>query len=90
MAVTLAEAETVLEEALSLAAKLAPLAGLGGPVPGAIGLVVGNLASMGATLIAQITSDASIIGSGDLTRINALQAQLQAQNTTLAAQIAAS
>ena len=88
--ITLAQVESALEVGLSLVSKLAPLAALGGPAAGAIGLVVGNVASMADALITQVTSDAGIIAGGDLSKIQALQVQLQAQNTALAAQIAAS
>jgi hypothetical protein len=90
MSMTLAQAEVLLEEGLAFVSKIAPLAALGGPAAGAIGLVVGNIAAMGATLLAQVSSDAAIIASGDLSKITALQNQLQAANSTLAAQIAAS
>lgn len=90
MTVTLTQIESALEEGLSLVSKLAPLAAIGGPAAGAIGVTVGNIATLADTLLTQVTSDASIIAGGNLTQITALQQSLQAQNATLAAQIAAS
>lgn len=90
MTITLAQVESAAEEALSLVSQFAPLAALGGPAAGAIGVLVGQAASTVDALVTQISGDAAIIGSGNLTAITALQAQLQAQNAALAAQVAAS
>jgi hypothetical protein len=90
MAITLGQVEAALEQALTLVSELAPLAALGGPAAGAIGAVVGKIAETADTLVTAVGNDASIIAGGDITKITALQAQLQAQNATLAAQIAAS
>lgn len=90
MTVTLADVESVLEKGLALVSELAPLAALGGPTAGAIGALVGQVASTADTLVTQVSGDAAIIASGDLTNIQTLQARLQAQNTALAVQIAAS
>ncbi len=90
MTVTLAQVEAALEQGLSLVSQLAPLAALGGPAAGAIGVLVGHIASTADTIITQISSDAAIIAGGNLTQITALQVKLQAANADLAAQIAAS
>lgn len=89
MTVTLAEVESVLEEGLAFVSKIAPLASLGGPAAGTIGAVVGQVAATADALVTAVSNDASIIAGGDLTAIQALQTQLQAQNATLAEQIAA-
>lgn len=83
---TLQGFESVLEDGLALTQKLAPLAALGGPAAGAIG----QLAGLAGKVLPQIEADAAILGSGDLTKIKALQTQLQAENAALAAQIDAS
>jgi hypothetical protein len=88
--ITLAQVESALGSALSLVQEFAPLAALGGPAAGAIGTLVGDLAGAASAIVAQVTSDESIIASGDVTTITALQQQLEAQNTALQAQIAAS
>ena len=90
MTITLAQVEGVLKSALGVVQELAPLAALGGPAAGAIGLVVGNIASAADAIVTQVTSDASIIAGGNVATITALQAQLEAENTALAAKIAAS
>lgn len=90
MSITLEGVESALEAGLALVGKLAPLASLGGPTAGAIGSLVGELATWADATVQQVTNDAAIIGSGDVTKIQALQAQLQAQNAALNAQIAAS
>lgn len=90
MTITLAQVESAAEEALSLVWQLAPLAALGGPAAGAIGVLVGQAASTVDALVTQISGEATIIGSGNLTAITALQTQLQAQNAALAQQIASS
>lgn len=87
---TLQGFESVLEDGLALTQKLAPLAALGGPAAGAIGGVIGQLAGLAGKVLPQIEADAAILGSGDLTKIKALQTQLQAENAALAAQIDAS
>jgi hypothetical protein len=89
-AITLASVEAALEQGLKLVGQLAPLAGIGGPAAGAIGTLVGELATWASATVTQVTSDAAIIGSGDVTKITALEQQLQAANAALNAQIAAS
>lgn len=88
MTITIQQIEDALSEGLSLVSKLAPLAALGGPVAASIGAVVGQIASTGAAVLSAVENDATIIGSGDLTKIRALQAQLQTANAGLAAQVA--
>jgi hypothetical protein len=90
MTITLTEVEAVAEQGLALVSQLAPLAALGGPAAGAIGVLVGQVASTVDTLVTQVSGDAAIIATGNLANIQALQAKLQAANETLAAQIAAS
>lgn len=87
---TLAEVEAALEQGLTFVQLLSPIAALGGPAAGSVGTIVGNIAGLAATLLPQIENDATIIASGDTTKIKALQVQLQAQNAILAAQIDAS
>lgn len=82
--------ESALETGLLLTAKLAPFGALAGPAGAAVGDTVAQIAALGATLLQAVSDDAAVIGSGDLTRIRALQAKLQAANADLAAQIAAS
>lgn len=82
--------ESFAEQALALVAKAAPLASIGGPEAGAIGLLVGQAASTLDLLVTNASGDAAIIASGDLTKIRALQAELQIQNAELASQIVAS
>jgi hypothetical protein len=82
--------ESFAEQALALVAKAAPLATIGGPEAGAIGGMVGQVAETLDLLITNASGDAAIIAGGDLTKIRALQAQLQAENAELASQIAAS
>jgi hypothetical protein len=84
---TLADIEAALEKGLELAVKLAPLAGLGGPAAAAIGTTIGNLAATADEILKSIEGDAAIIASGDLTKIRALQKDLQAQNKALNAEI---
>ena len=90
MAITLAQIESAGEEALSLASEFAPLAELGGPAAGAIGILIGQAATTLDTIVTQASGDAAIIGSGNLTAVTALQTKLQAANAQLAAQIASS
>lgn len=87
---TLAEIEAAIETALATAEKLAPLGAVFGPVGAAAGAAIAGLAALGEKLLAEIAPEAEIIASGDLTRIRALQASLQAQNAVLAGQVAAS
>lgn len=88
--ITLATVEAWFQDALELTENVAPLAALGGPAAAAIGKLVGEIATAGAAILSQVESDAAIIAGGDLTKIQALQAKLQASNATLAAQIAGS
>ena len=90
MTITLANAEAILEEGLAFVTKVAPLASLAGPEGAAIGAIVGQIASLADNLLAEVSSDAAIIQTGDLSKITALQQSLQSANATLAAQIAAS
>lgn len=90
MGITLAQAESVLATGLAYVQELAPLAALAGPEGAAIGATVGQIASTASTVLAAVESDAAIIASGDLTKIRALEAQLQAANVTLGAQVDAS
>lgn len=90
MTINLPQIEAAAEQALALVSQLAPLAMLGGPAAGAIGVLVGQVASTVDTIITQVSGDAAIIAGGDLAKIQALQVQLQAANANLAAQIAAS
>lgn len=90
MTINLPQIEAAAEQALGLVSQLAPLAMLGGPAAGAIGALVGQVASTVDTIITQVSGDAAIIAGGDLAKIQALQVQLQAANANLAAQIAAS
>lgn len=88
---TLAEIENALTTGLTYVQALAPLAGaLGGPAGAAAATIVETIATETANIVGQVEGDAEIIASGDLTRIRALQAELQSQNAALAAQIAAS
>ena len=88
---TLAEIESILEDGLSLAQKLAPIVGPAfGPAGAAAGALIGQLAGFADTVVPQIQNDATIIASGDPTKLLALQAQLQAENAALNAQVAAS
>lgn len=87
---TLDQAEAALETALVLTQKLAPLASVFGPAGAAAGATIASIAQLGATVLAEVSSDATIIASGDLTRIRALQASLQTENAALAQEIAAS
>jgi hypothetical protein len=87
---TLADIEKYLDQGLKLVQQVAPLAALGGPAAGAWGAVVANVAGTADGLLVAVESDAAIIATGDVTKIKALQAQLQAENAKLAAQIAAS
>lgn len=88
--ITLADIEAFAEEGLALVSQVAPLAALGGPAAGAIGILVGQVAGTVDTLVTQVSGDAAIIAGGNLTAITNLQTQLQAQNVALAATIAAS
>ncbi len=88
--ITLAQVEAALTQGLTLISQLAPLAALGGPAAGAIGVTVGAIAGAAAKIVTQVENDATIIAGGDLTQIKALQAQIQAQNDQLATQIDAS
>lgn len=90
MGLSLQQIETALETGLDYVTKLAPLAALGGPAAAAIGNIVATIASEGETILSEVSGDASIIAGGDLTKITALQAQLQQQNAQLAQQIAGS
>lgn len=87
---TLLQIETSLEAGLLFVQKVAPLAALGGPAAAAIGATVAQVAGIAATILPQIETDADIIGSGDVTRIRQLQAQLEAENAALNAKVAAS
>lgn len=88
---TLAEIEAALEKGLEFIQQLAPLAGsLGGPAGVAIGNTVSTVAGAASDILLQVEGDAVIIAGGDLTKIRALQAQLQAANAGLAGQVDAS
>lgn len=76
---TLAQIEAGVQAALNLAAAFAPLAALAGPSGAAVGSAVVMAADAVNTVIAQVEGDASIIASGDLAQIKALQSQLAAQ-----------
>lgn len=87
----LSDIEAGLEKGLDFVKTWAPIAStLGGPAAAAIGTAIGQVAGLAEQVIPAIENDVTIIGSGDLTKIKALQAQLQQENASLAAQIAAS
>jgi multidrug efflux pump subunit AcrA (membrane-fusion protein) len=86
----LASIEEALEKGLEYVQALAPLAGVFGPAAGAIGQTVSTIAAGAKAVLDEIEADVEVIASGDLDRIRALQAQLQAENAALGAQIAAS
>lgn len=88
--ITLTQIETALEEGLTLVSQLAPLAAIGGPAAAAIGVTVGQVASMADTILTQVSGDAAIIAGGNITAITDLQVKLQASNAALASQIATS
>lgn len=90
MAFDLAKAEKALSTGLILVQDLAPLAALGGPSAGAIGATVAQVAGLANALVTEAESDATVLASGDLTQIKALQAQLQDQDAALASQVDAS
>lgn len=90
MNITLAQVEAALNQGLTLISQLAPLASLGGPAAGAIGVTVGAIAGAAEKIVAQVENDATVIAGGDPTAIRALQAQIQAENDKLAAQVDAS
>lgn len=90
MSITLAQVESALESGLDLVSELAPLAALGGPAAASIGATVGQIAGAAAAIVTAVSNDETIIAGGDVSSIQALQAQLEAANTELAAQIAAS
>lgn len=88
---SLSDIEHAIETGLNYAKQLAPLAGLiGGPAGAAIGTTVGSIADMASQLLAAVENDAAIIASGDLTRIRALEHEVQTENAALIKQIAAS
>jgi hypothetical protein len=90
MALDLTGFEAILEKGLEIAQEAAPFAALGGPAAAAIGETIGSLAGLAEKVLPQLEADATIIASGDTTKIKALQAQLQAENASFAQQIAAS
>ena len=91
MQITLSEIEAALEQGLGYVQALAPLAGsLGGPAGIAIGNAVSQAAGVASAILTQVEGDATIIASGDLTKIRALEVSLQAENAALIAQVAAS
>lgn len=77
------EIEDFLDKGLKIVQQVAPLASLGGPAAGAWGQVVANVAGTADGLLSGVEADATIIASGDTTKIKALQAQLQAENAAL-------
>lgn len=90
MTVTLQEIETALATGLSYVQALAPLAGsLAGPAGAAIGETVAKVAGTAETILTQVESDAAILATGDITKIRALEQSIQAENTQLLAQAAA-
>ncbi|HEY5411106.1 MAG TPA: hypothetical protein VIJ94_10315 [Caulobacteraceae bacterium] len=90
MGLNLQQIESALETGLKYVQEIAPLAALGGPAAAAIGATVAQVAGMATEVLTAVENDAAIIASGDLTKIRALEASLQAENKQLAAQIAAS
>lgn len=87
----LADLESFADSVLKAIKTAAPVIGsVTGPTGAAIGAAVGQVAGALDTALTEATTDAEIIASGDVGRITALQAQLQAENADLAAQVAAS
>lgn len=85
---TLAEAEAALETGLAYIQALAPLAGsLSGPTGAAIARTVTEVASTASAVLAEVEADAAIIAGGDLTKIRALEADLQTENVQLGAKV---
>lgn len=88
---TLDDIEAFMAKGLDYVQALAPLAGaLAGPAGIAIGETISKVAATASAVLTAVEADASIIASGDPTRIRDLQAQIQAENDTLAGQIDAS
>lgn len=86
----ISQIEDFLDRGLKIVEQVAPLASLGGPAAGAWGQVVANVAGTADNLLSGIEADATIIASGDTTKIKALQQSLQAENAKLNAQVLAS
>ena len=62
MTITLAQVESAAEEALSLVSQFAPLAALGGPAAGAIGVLVGQAGIPLDHLQSVVTEDGDELG----------------------------
>lgn len=86
----LTDIEDFLDRGLKIVQQASSLASIGGPTAGAWGAVVGHVAGVADSLLLGVEGDAAIIGSGDLTKIRALQQSLQAENAQLAAKVDAS
>ena len=87
---TLEGVEAAVNLGLNLVTELAPLADVGGPTAAAAGVLAANIASGLETVISAAENDATIIAGGDITKIKALQAQLQAANAAMQPQLDAS
>lgn len=87
----ISDIEDFADKALKLVQAAAPIVGqFTGPTGAAIGAAAGQVAGTLDTALNEAANDAEIIASGDVARITALQARLQAENATLATQIAGS
>jgi len=79
-----------LEGGADLIEKIAPLAGLAGPVGVTAGAVATGVAEFAKTVAADVAGAEQVAGAQDLATITALTATIAAKNDALAAQIAAS
>lgn len=81
---------TVLQNGLSLLKQLEPLAVLGGPQIMAAAKIAATLGEIGQNALEKISDGTVVATSDDKEQIEALLADIQAENDTLAERVAAS
>lgn len=77
-----------LQSGLALVKELAPLAALGGPGVAGVASIAATLAEIGENILDKANDGAIVATSDDKARVQALLAQIQAENDALAARVA--
>ena len=92
MTITSTELTTWLEDAAALiqSPAVTALGAAAGPEAGAIVNLIQGLAGVSSSIVTTGTTAVAAIESGDLAKIQAADATIQAQNSALAAKVAAS